>query len=829
MERAPATTWPRIIGDHVVSASRELASVALRDCRFAWRGMRRQPGFSLIVIASIALGIGVNAAIFSVVYGVMLRPLPYSDAGQLVVVSHEPTTWLTSQAEYFDYEREVPAFTALAAHTTAEGNLTAEGGAERVALASVTRNFFEVMGRGPAIGRVFADDEDRSRPATVAIISHGLWQRHFGGDSGVVGKTLEVNGVQRTVIGVMPRHFDFPNSNIDLWLPMLRFDPGELQRTNHYLFVVGRLAPGATLPLAATQARVAAQRMMQNHPESYDPRDPLTPVLTGFREHVFGPARQYLWALMGAVVFVLLIVCVNVANLLLSRGEARRMEMAVRTALGASRTRLASQLLAESFLYAGIGGACGLAIAWGGTRMLVALAPGTLPRLDEIRLDWPIVAYAAVMSLVAGVIFGVSPALRAMREAPVTTLRVGKSLQGRRARRMRRTLVVAEVALAVVLLSGAGLLLRSLQNLQDNDLGFDPAQVYTAKVSLLATEYDEGRATQFFSQLRARIASAPGVVAVGASGWLPVVDAGGMWGVLPEGGIAEGAAWPMLVPQQVTPGYFAAIGLRIQAGREFTDADRAGSPLVAIISESAVRHLWPDGGDPLGKRFRVGGLSTPVYMTVIGVAADIRSRGFADTPEPTMYVPFAQTHLSTYVMPRSMSLVIRTSGTPSSIAPAVRAAVNELDPAVAVSRESTLEALVGSSVASRRFTTGLLLAFAALAVLLAGLGIFGVISHGVAERTFEIGVRVAVGASRARVVLLVLRESTRLVLAGVVLGVAGSAAIAQFLRSMLVGVSAIDVPILLAVSAVLLVVALLASTLPAYRALAVDPAKALRA
>jgi putative ABC transport system permease protein len=591
--------------------------------------------------------------------------------------------------------------------------------------------------------------------------------------------------------------------------------------------MVGRLRPGVSVERATREAAALARRTMRDYADRYMPDQPLVPTIATVSDNLVGGTRAYLWTMLGAVGFVLLIVCANVANLLLARGEGRRKEIALRFALGATRSRVVTQLLTECVVLALGGGALGLLLAWVGDAALVAVAPKSIPRLGEVGVDWTVFGYTLATSLAAGLLFGVAPAFRATRDAPAAALKEGgRTAQPGGSRRMRRTLVVAEVALAVVILSGAGMLLRSLVNLQRPDMGFDSRSVLTVKVSLTQSAYDEERSTAFYSQLLEKVRAIPGVRAAGAAGWLPVVDAGGLWGVLAEGQsydrIAKG---PTAVPQQVTPGYFRAIGIRLVSGRDFDEHDGPAGPYVGIVSEAMARELWPNA-DPLGKRFRLGGDST--YMTVVGVVNDIRSRGFADTPEPTMYFPYAQTAKTAYFMPRSMSLVMRTSGDPMRVAGQLRALVRSLDPTVPVSNVRTLEQVVGTSVASRRFGTALIAAFAALALVLAGLGIFGVISYAVSERTFEIGLRMALGAEKSNVLALVVNEGVRVALIGIALGLAGSAAVARAIRSMLVGVPPVDVPTLLAVSAALTMVALVASLLPARRAAMVDPMEALR-
>jgi predicted permease len=836
--------WPRIVADHLASASAERLR-ALRqplrsdpnesptpmlgqDIRYALRSLARRPLFAAVVIGTIALGVGANAAIFSVVNGILLRPLPYPDPDRVVSFGHSPPTWLASTPEFFDYKRDVRSFAFLAAYTQSEGNLATPDEPERVGLAAVTPEFFAVLGMRPMVGRTFLPDEDRVVPSPVVVMSYGLWQRRFGGDPTIIGKTIPFNGRPRTVVGVMPQYFDYPSSHVDLWLPMPRFNPDSLgDRTNHYLFMVGRLRQGVPIARVVNEASTVARRMLRDYAGQYDPNSPLAPVIARVSDGLVGPTRPYVWTLFGAVGFVLLIVCANVANLLLARGEGRRREMAVRTALGASRRRMLGQLLTESTVFALAGGALGVVLAWSGTRSLVAFAPASIPRVDQIRLDWVVLTYALVTSLCAGVLFGIVPALRASREAPADTLKEGGRASHQVAsRRMRRALVVAEVALAVVMLCGAGVLLRSLVKLQGADLGFDPRSVLTAKVSAPANTYSEGRSIVFYGQLLERVRAIPGVVSAGAAGWLPVVDAGGMWGLLAEGQTYDRLPLgPTAVPQQVTSGYFKAMGLAVVEGREFSDADGAAGPYVGIVSKALATLLWPNA-DPIGKRFRLGGDST--FMTVVGVVNDIRARGFTDTPEPTMYFAYPQTRKTAYFMPRSMNLVVRTTGDPLVIAKQVKAIVRSLDATVPVSNVRTLEQVVGISVANRRFSTMLLGGFAALALVLAGIGIFGVISYGVSERRFEIGVRMALGAERSTVLASVLGDGVRMAVVGVAIGVVGAAGVLRLLRSLLVGVPVVDVVTFAVVALGLIVVAAAASFIPARRATAISAMEALR-
>jgi predicted permease len=666
--------WARIVLDHVLSAAAEHVRVLVqavrvahttgraadlrRELRQAARALLRRPGFTAAVVATVALGVGANAAIFSVVRGVLLRPLPYPDADAVVLFSHAPPQWLTSVPEYADYQSGVASFESLAAYTQGEGNLASEEEPERVALANVTAVFFDALGVAPALGRVFAADEDVS-PERVVILSHALWRRRFAEGDSAIGASISLNGRPFTVVGVMPPNFDFPTERTDLWLPLRRPFAANDDRANHYLFMVGRLRDGATVSSALREAEDVATRMMREHGDRYDPKYPPQPVLTPVGEALLAGTRPYLWALLGAVGLILLIACANVGNLLLARGEGRRKELALRGALGADRGRLLAQLLTEAALLAAAGGALGIVLALTTHRLLLGLVPAGIPRLDEIDLDGVVLLYALTISAVAGLGFGVLPAARVSRAAPAEMLRrSGRGQPDPSARRTREVFVAAQVALALVMLSGAGMLVRSLVNLQSAPLGFEMRGAITAKVSL-AAGYDDARAALFYSELLTRVRSVPGVVAAGAAGWLPVVEAGGLWGVLGEGQsydqLAQGS---MAVPQQITPGYFAAMGIPLLRGRDVSDQDGASGPYVAVVSQAMADMLWP-GQDPLGRRFRMGGGS--MLMTVVGVVGDIRSRGFDDTPEPTMYFPHAQTGVTAYFMPRSLSLVIRTT------------------------------------------------------------------------------------------------------------------------------------------------------------------------
>jgi putative ABC transport system permease protein len=832
--------WPRIVGDHIRSALAEQLQSARPDVKYALRGMWRRPGFAAVVMLTIALGVGANAAIFSVVNGILLRPLPYRDVERVVVMSHQAPQWLVSEPQFATYRDRMRSIESLAGYTNSEANLETPEEPERVATAGVTMNFFATLGVQPLMGRTFAPGEDASRPFPVVILSHDIWQRRFNGDPGIIGRKVTLSGTPRTVIGVMPERFEYPSRNTEIWLPtcslrtcasLTTIQPDTLDGyANHYLHLVARLRPGFREDQARAEAITLDRQIMREHPGNFDARNPLVPVMASLRNGLVGTTRPYLLALLGAVGVVLLVVCANVASLLLARGEARRREMSLRAALGASRRRLVTQMLTEAVVLAVVGGVAGIGLAVLGSRGILALAPPSLPRLDEIRVDWLVVAFGVAVSLVAGIVFGIVPALRASNEDPAEAMKsAGKGTShGSGSTRARRLLVVSEVALAMVLLSGAGMLVRSLVHLHQQELGFDPANALSAKVSLNFNAYDDVRSIAFYQQLLERTRRIRGVAAVGAARWLPVVDAGGSWDIRVEGKDFPPAQTPSPTPQETTPGWFSAMGMKMLRGRDFTDQDRAGTQLVGVVSERMAKELW-DEQDPIGRRFRLGGRDS-AWVTVVGIVSDIRARNFTDEPEMTMYFAHAQAGSSSYFVSRSMSLVLRARPgvDPMSFGNAVRQAVRAVDPGTAVSSIMTLESVVGTSTANRRFSTALIAGFALLAMVLAGIGIYGVISYAVSERTFEIGVRMALGADRGEVLGLIVGDGVKLALIGIAIGVGGSMILTKVIDSLLVGAPTVDVVTMGSVAAVLAVVAIGASARPARRATAVNPTEALR-
>jgi putative ABC transport system permease protein len=800
-----------------------------QDLRYALRGLARTPAVTAVILGTLALGIGANTAIFSVVRGVLIRPLPYRDVERIVEISHEAPYGSVSEPEFMDYRRDAVGLDRLAAFTGGEATLTGTDEPERIRFARVSDGFFDILGTPALLGRTLLDEDDRRGGPRVVVISEGLWRRRFGGDPAVVGSDIALSGTSVTVVGVMPTEFAYPSAGTSVWSP-LRLDPDSLwTRNNHYLRLIGRLSSGSTRASVVAGLHTLTRRWLTDFSETYFPGKPLTATVTPLRDTIVGSTRPYLLALLGAVGLVLLIACVNVANLLLARGEARRKELAIRTALGASRRRIAAQLLTESALLALLGGAAGLLLGWWGVRALVALAPSSIPRLDAVGIDGGVLLFTLATAVATGALFGIVPALRAARSGTADTLRDGgKSSRTHSSRAMRRGLVIAEVALSVVMLAGAGLLVRSLISLQRIDLGFRPENVMTMSVSL-PRDYAGGRNVLLFDRLLQEIRALPNVQSAAAASWLPLADVrGNSWSIMLDGVVVENISEsPSATPQAVTPEYFRTIGMSIVRGRGFTDSDRADAPYVAVVNETMARQMWA-GADPIGHTLKMFGDEAP-WVTVVGVARDVRTWGYLmDTP-PTMYFPYAQAESTAYFAPVAMSVVVKVSRDPASLVPAVRAMLRKMEPGAPVFDARTLEDVTESAIGDRRFATALLTSLAALAVTLAAIGIYGVISYGVTRRRYEIGIRMALGAERGSVLRLVLGEGVGLTAVGVAIGLVAAVGSSRLLRSLLVGVSSVDPVTLITVAGALVGVALLASLFPAKRAMAVSPTEALRA
>ncbi len=793
----------------------------------------------MAALVTLALGIGATSAIFSVVKAVILAPLPYAQPEQRVEIFSRwvsfDKTWL-SDLEVMDYRRLARTMTAVAAWDTGQQNLTGDGEPIRVSVGLLTANALDVLGARPLLGRMFTVDEDRPNGPPVAILGFPLWQSRYGGDASVIGRTLMINDVPVEVIGVMPEGFRLPTDfTVDaaeptqLWRP-LQLDEQNLTRGNHGIYAAGVLAPGQTAATATEELRAITARLTEEG--QYPVAMKFSAFAVPLDEEIRGNLRPAMWLLTGAVGFLLLIACANVANLLLVRGDARLREMAVRTAIGASPDRLVRQLLTESVVLAVAGSMLGLALAAAGLRMLIALDPASLPPLAPIRLDLTVVFFTLTLGVVTTILFGLAPALRTLHVNLVESLREGgpQATVGGSRQRLRGLLVVAEVALAVVLVVGAGLMIRSLSALGRIDLGFNPEHVLTMRVALPSTRYDTPeKVVDFYRHLSERVRALPGVQAAGAVRVLPLATTIGDSGLdiegyeEPPGQNAKGD-W-----QIVTEGAFEAMGTRLVRGRWFTSADTSDSIPVAVVNETLARTYWRDPGAVVGGRIRMGSDPKRPWAVVVGIVADERHNGVTGIVKEKFFIPHSQWHVVTRGnVIRNAFIVVRTVGEPMSLAGPVRAEVRTLDPNLPVANIRPMTEVVASALATTRLTGFLMAVFAGIALTLAAIGIYGVLSYLVARRTHEIGIRLAIGADRMQVVGLVLRQGLGLAGTGVAVGVAAAFGLARLMQSLLYQVRPVDPMTFALVPVILMLVALAASGLPAFRATRVSPLTALR-
>jgi putative ABC transport system permease protein len=813
-----------------------------RDVRHGLRLMTRAPGFAAVVVLTLALAIGANTAVFSLVNGVLLRPLPFPDAGRLAVVTESlPALGFPvlpfSPPDFEDYARMQRSFAAIAAYTTTEDDLSAGGEAERIPTARVGAALFGVLGVAPRRGRTFTRGEDRPG-ANVVVISHGLWQRQFGGAESALGATVHLDRVPYTVIGIMPAGFQFPLRGpringvpAELWLPVgftaeQRAEPGMLYNYT----AVGRLAEGVSLAQAADEAKQIGLQIEQAYParlqEFLGGSHLALPVLS-MREQVVGEARAPLLLLLGAVTLVLLVACANVANLLLSRGTTRQRELSVRAALGAGRGRLVRQSAAESLALALAGGGLGLVLAVVLLRAGLLALPRELPLMEQTGLDARVLAATVAVSLAASVLFGIAPGLAAaggpLNAALRQDARAGTS---RGLRRALRGFAVAQFAGALVLLTGAGLLLRSFSALLRVDPGFQPRHALALSAYLPAPGYPtHADIVAFGERLLERLASLPGVETLGASSDLPFAPTERR-AIKTEGVSLDSTTPPVATQSWVMGDYFRAAGIPLRSGRLFGPRDREGSPSVVIVSESLARRFWP-GQDPLGKRMRWGEASR--WLTVVGVVGDVKEGRLTEAADPHTYTPLAQERpeeIEGFL--RNLNVVLRVRSDPPALMAAVRREVAALDPRLAVANLRLLTQDLGEAVAPQRFQLTVVAAFALLGLTLAAVGIYGILSHFVGQQTREIGVRMALGARAGDVWRAVVGEGARLAVLGALVGLVLALALARLLRGLLFGVGAYDAPAFVAAPLLLGLVAVVACGVPAWRAVRVDPAVALR-
>jgi putative ABC transport system permease protein len=813
------------------------AETLVQDLRFGARALRRNPGFATIAILTLALGIGANAAIFSVVSAVLLRPLPWTDADRAVMIWSKWTafdkTWVAT-GEVVDYRRRSQTLAEVAAWGHGQVNLTGDGEPERLPAGNLTSNLFSTLGVTPLHGRTFTAAEDVANGPRLVLLGHALWVRRFAADPSVVGRSIQINGLGYEVIGVMPAGFvlptDFQNPEpTQLWMP-LQMDPASTDHGSHGLYAAGRLKPGFTVEQAADDLHGIARAMTAEG--LYPVQMRFDTVVLSLTDEVVGTVRRAIWLLFGAVAFLLLIACANVANLLLARAEGRQREIGVRAALGASGARVVRQLLTESLVLAIGASIIGLFLAFAGVRAVAWWNPASVPRVAGSTVDLQVLFFTTVVALVTSVAFSLAPAMRALRIDLTDSLKDGAqgASSGGARQRFRNALVVVEMALAAVLLVGAGLMLRSLWSLQRVELGFDPTHVQTMRLSLPAAAYERPeQVVLFFERLLERVRQLPGVRTAGAVRSLPLGSTIGDWGLQIEGytptpGTGAKGDW-----QIVTDGYLEAMRERLVRGRSFTAADRTETMPVALINQEMARLYW-SGRDPIGGRFRIGSANPQrPYVTVVGVVADVRHNGITDVVKEKFYVPHTQWHVSTGNPIRAMSLVIKSDQDPRLLVRPVREVIKGLDSNLPIADVRTMDDVVARTLSAPRFTGMLLGVFAALALALSAIGIYGVLSYVVSRRTREIGIRVAVGAGRADVLRLVLSTGLGLSLAGMIIGLAISAVVGRLMQTLLHDVTPTDPATLAGVAALLTVVAALASLVPAWRATRVDPVTALKA
>jgi putative ABC transport system permease protein len=797
----------------------------MRDARYALRMLVRTPGFSLVAILTFAVGIGINTAVFNVVNGVLLRPLPYPDFDRITLVWMDNRRQgikedIASYPNYIDWKTQSTSYQHMAAFFPLAFSLTGAGEPERLQGVMVTANFFDVMGVQPMMGRLFTPENETPGKDGLVLISHGLWQRRFGGTQDVIGRTISLGGRQHEIIGVMPPTLRFPDK-AEFWVPLAPDRDDREARGSFWLPVIGRLKP--RIPVAQAQAEMdgIGKRLEEAFPANRGYGVYVVPL----HRQLVGNIERPLVILLAAVGFVLLIACANLANLMLGRTAARRKELAIRTALGAGRGRLMRQIVTETFVLALLGGAVGVVIAFWVTQLFITIGGDSIPRQDAITMDVRVLGFALLVATVAALLAGLAPAVQASRRKVVDHLREGaREGTGAASRRTRNVLVAAEIALALVLLTGAGLLIRTLWSMQRVERGFNPRNVAMMTVSASGAAYPRGDEVRtFFARLLERVRALPGVesAATGTGVLQPLVTNSGVFSI-------EGK--PLPPPEQlveypvesVSPGYFETVGMTLLRGRSFTDADHADAPRVIVINEALARHGWP-GEDPIGRRMRAGGeRSTAPWMTVIGIIKDAHRNDVTREIRPELYT------CSLQATSRTQTLLVRTAGDADAIVTAVRREVQAIDPQLPLFGVTTLERELSLTLTQPRFQAVLLATFAAIALLLATIGIYGVTSHAVSQRTQEVGIRMAMGAARRDVLRLILVQHLRPALAGLVLGLIGAFALSRSLESLLFGVRATDPITFTVVGLALLVVAAAACWIPARRATRVDPLVALR-
>ncbi|MFY9551797.1 MAG: ABC transporter permease [Thermoanaerobaculia bacterium] len=812
--------------------------VFLQDARYALRGLRRSPGFAAAAILTLALGIGATTAIFSVVRAVLFSPLPYAEPERRVMIWSRwkdfDKTWVAT-GEIADYRRLASSLESVSMWDVDEANLTGGGGEPvRLGVGIVDAGTFETLGARPILGRGFTAEEDRPGGPPVAVLGYGLWQNRYGGDPAVVGKTIELDGVSRRVVGVMPRGFALPtdytvsaSSPTQLWVP-LQVDPKELTHGNHGYYGAGKLARGATAARATAELKSITANLTREG--TYPAEMRFEAFAVPVEQEIRGTARKALTLVFGAVGFLLLMACANVANLLLARAEGRQREISVRAAIGAGQARLTRQLLTESFVLSVGGALLGLALAWAGVRAIAAHGAAGLPPLSPIRVEPGMLLFAAALSVLTTFLFGLGPAVQMLRLNLSDALRddARSASAGLRRQSLRGALASVQMALAVLLLLGAGLMLRSLNALMRVDLGFDPGHVVTLQLRPPEASYEKPEAVvALYRTLLERVRGLPGVRSAGIVRSLPLAASIGDWGLDVEGYAERPGQHAKGDWQVLSDGALEALGERVLRGRAFAASDNAQTLPVVLVNETFARIYW-SGQDPLGKRIRMGSDALRPWMTVVGLVRNVRHNGITEIIKEKFYVPHAQFALATGSAPRNMTLVMRADGDPLSLVGPIRSEVRRLDPNLPIANVRTMIQVVDASLATPRLTSSLLSIFAGVALVLAAVGVSGVLAYLVSRRRREIGIRLALGASRSNVLGLVIRRGLVTAGAGIAAGLLAASFLARLMEGLLYGVPPRDPVTFAAVAALLLAVALAASAIPALRAARVNPLEALR-
>jgi predicted permease len=820
-------------------------SILWKDVRRALRALVAAPAFTATAILSLAIGIGANTAIFSIVDALLLRPLPYADADRLVILwNRSPGLNITqdwfSTAQYFDIKNNHRGFEQVAIAIGGNYNLTGSGDPERVGTIRVSSSLLPTLGQKAALGRVFVPAEDQPGATATAVLSYGTWTRRYGSDPGILGKKIILNGVSYEIVGVMPRSFSLPREvmptldgaeQADILVPLPMPANAATNRDHEDYNIMGKLKPGISVEQAQTEMDTITARLRHDFPEVYPPNGGLTFGIVPLLEQVVGNVRRTLYLLFGAVGFVLLIACVNLANLQLSRAIARQKEIAVCTALGASRARIIRQLLTESMLLALAGGAVGIAMAFGAIRLVHVLGPQSVPRMNDLGIGLPALAFTIAVCVASSILFGLAPALRVSRVDVQTALQstsrssVGVSAIWGRGNNLRRTLVIAEIALCTMVLIGAGLLIRSFVRVAEVNPGFDPHNVLTLELTMTGQRYNNKPAIlAAYRDICQRLESLPGVTAAGAVTSLPLSDMFAWGPITVEGRVPQaGEKFINADVRMINGHYFQAMRIPLREGRFFNEGDVADRPRVAVIDDFMAQQLWPNQ-DPIGKRLHIGGVNEPdsPWITVVGVVGRVKQYTLDSDSRIAYYLPQTQ-----YVT-RAMNVVMRAGNDPTALAGAVKQQTHELDSDLSLYNVSTMQERFNRSLARRRFTMLVLGAFAAISLGLAVIGIYGLIAYLTGQGTREVGIRLALGATPANIVALIVRGGMTLALWGVGAGVGGAFVVSRLMRSMVFGVEATDAVTFVAVPTLLACIAFLASYIPARRASRIDPGASLR-